>query len=91
MKPKPLVGKPDVRRGPKPQRDWAEIAATLRRRPGVWHEIAHYQFQTNEATRIKTGANPEFREGMWDAMREATEDGYVIYAVYLGEEEGEEE
>ena len=87
MNPRPLPAKPNVQAGPKPHRDWPAIAAILRAAPGVWHEVATYQFQTNEAHRIKTGQNPAFRDGQWDAMRESTPDGYVLYACYLGEDE----
>lgn len=86
MTPRPLPGKPTVRGGPRPAHDWDAIAAVLRKDPGTWYEVAIFQFQTNEAHRIKTGANPAFREGQWDAMRESTPDGYVVYACYLGDE-----
>lgn len=81
------AAKPTVRVGPKPAHDWPAIAELLRNDPGTWYEVARFAFQTNEAHRIKTGANPAFRDGTWDAMRESTEDGYVVYACYLGEAE----
>ena len=83
--PKPLAGKPRVKPGPPPLRDWPTIANVLRAAPGVWHEIDHYHTKTNEVWRIKTGQNPVFREGRWDAMcKQVGPDTYVLYAVYEG-------
>lgn len=82
MQPKRLERKPELRRGPAPTRDWAAIATLLRTDPGTWYEVEYYTANTNEAHRIKTGANPAFREGRWDAMREAVEGGFVLYVCY---------
>lgn len=79
------VAKPPIQRGPNPGHDWTAVAAKLRKHPGQWFEVARFNVSTNQVWRIKTGANPAFRGGEWDAVTR-TEDGQrVLYVCYLGE------
>jgi hypothetical protein len=87
MEPKPLDAPPTARRGPNAGHDWDGIAAKLRKHPNTWFEVARFEVTTNQVWRIKTGANPAFRDGAWDAVTR-TEDGTrVLYVCYLGESE----
>ena len=86
MRPKPP---PPLQRGPNPGYDWSAVAAKLRKHPGVWHEVARFNVSTNQVWRIKTGANPAFRDGAWDAVSRTEGGEKVLYVVYLGEGEGE--
>jgi hypothetical protein len=83
MKPKPP---PPLQRGPAPELDWPAIAKTCRKRPGTWYEVASFVKHTNAVWRIRTGANPAFREGRWDAATRTIDGQRVLYVCYLGDE-----
>lgn len=79
------VKPPKPMRGPNPGYDWDAVAAKLRKHPGQWYEVARFNVSTNQVWRIRTGANPAFREGTWDAVTRTEDGARVLYVVYLGD------
>jgi hypothetical protein len=78
---------PPLTRGQNPTQDWAAIAKRCRKKPGTWYQVATYTTSTNMVWRIRTGANPAFRDGRWDAATRTEDGARVLYVVYLGDDE----
>lgn len=70
--------------------DWEPFAAALKDHPGKW-ALFDKEVNPNTGWRIRRGKHTAFQGGTFQAVTRKGKKQYLLYARYMGEDEGQEQ
>lgn len=70
--------------------DWEPFAAALKAHPGKW-ALFDKEVNPNTGWRIRKGKHTAFQGGTFQAVTRKGKKQYLLYARYMGEDEGQEQ